>query len=269
MLGSSAMLGGAGAGGAGGAGACPPYGASASAFGGSSVPSATGSSAGLAAVAAAASANASFMGRGMPGMPGAAISNDAGLEGPLGGAGAGGFGAGARKPYGVNGGAGVNDGWSGASSYDVNRARYPAATAMGKGKGADFGRGADYGYGKGFRKGGKGGPNFDGFVSAHHGAPDTMRMPATYRVTLHKPVASARLGITLTHAPRGPTAPITAPVITALAPGCLAAASGRITINQLLVAVNGQRVHTHEEATALLRNAVGDVELTLTAAFSD
>ena len=85
-------------------------------------------------------------------------------------------------------------------------------------------------------------------------------------MTLHKPDASARLGITLinsdeTHAPRGPTAPI----ITALAPGCLAADSGRITINQLLVAVNGQRVHTHTEATALLRNAVGDVELDVTA----
>ena len=53
------------------------------------------------------------------------------------------------------------------------------------------------------------GPGVNGFVGAHHGAPDT--------------------------------------------------------INQLLVAVNGQRVHTHEEATALLRNAVGDVELTLTA----
>ena len=85
-----------------------------------------------------------------------------------------------------------------------------------------------------------------------------------YRVTLHKPDTSARLGITLVNneeRARGPPAPI----ITALAPGCLAADSGRITINQLLVAVNGQRVHTHKEATALLRNAVGDVELTLTA----
>jgi hypothetical protein len=96
--------------------------------------------------------------------------------------------------------------------------------------------------------------------------PQLERITGAYRVTLHKPDASARLGITLinndeTHAPRGPPAPI----ITALAPGCLAADSGRITINQLLVAVNGQRVHTHEEATALLRNAVGDVELTLTA----
>ena len=222
----------------GGAGAYPPYGGSASAFGGSSVPSATGSSAGLAAVAAAASANASFMGRGMPGMPGAV--ND---------------GAGARKPYGVNGG------WSGASSYDVNRARYPASAATGKGKGAVFGRGADYS--KSFSKGG---PNFDGFVSAHHGATDTMRMPAVDQVTLHKPDASARLGITLinsdeTHAPRGPTAP----VITAPAPGCHAADSGRITTNQLLIAVNGQRVHSHEEATALLRNAMGNVALTLTA----
>jgi hypothetical protein len=96
--------------------------------------------------------------------------------------------------------------------------------------------------------------------------PQLERITGAYRVTLHKPDASARLGITLinndeTHAPRGPPAPI----ITALAPGCLAADSGRITINQLLVAVNGQRVHTHTEATALLRNAVGDVELTLTA----
>ena len=83
-------------------------------------------------------------------------------------------------------------------------------------------------------------------------------------MTLHKPDASARLGITLVNndgQARGPPAPI----ITALAPGCLAADSGRFMINQLLVAVNGQRVHTHEEATALLRNAVGDVELTLTA----
>ena len=98
----------------------------------------------------------------------------------------------------------------------------------------------------------------------HQGAPDTTSSVPTYRVTLHKPDASARLGITLINndgQARGPPAPI----ITALAPGCLAADSGRITINQLLVAVNGQRVHTHEEATALLRNAVGDVELTLTA----
>ena len=85
-------------------------------------------------------------------------------------------------------------------------------------------------------------------------------------MTLHKPDMSALPGITLVNnegRARGPPAPI----ITALAPGSLAANSGRITINHLLIAVNGQRVHTHNEATALLRNAVGDVELTLTAPF--
>jgi hypothetical protein len=54
----------------------------------------------------------------------------------------------------------------------------------------------------------------------------------TYRVRLHKPESAARLGITL-------VGQADAPCISALAPACIAADSGMLSIGQKLYAVNG------------------------------
>jgi len=86
----------------------------------------------------------------------------------------------------------------------------------------------------------------------------------TYKVTINKPELSARWGITLESKPQIGGAP-KAPTITKLADGGLAIASGKVKVTHLLIAVNGTIVKGHEDGTALLKNAVGDTELTLYA----
>ena len=76
------------------------------------------------------------------------------------------------------------------------------------------------------------------------------------KVHLHKPEPTARLGIELQT--RGES-----PVVTALAPGCIAIDSGLVAVGQRLLAVNGAPVTDHETATSMLRSAMRTVELTL------
>jgi len=84
-------------------------------------------------------------------------------------------------------------------------------------------------------------------------------LPTTMTVKVHKPDKHARLGITL----RGSTG--SAPTILALAPGCIAANSGVVSVGQLLYAVDGQAAEGHEQGTQLLKAASGDVRLTLSS----
>ena len=85
-----------------------------------------------------------------------------------------------------------------------------------------------------------------------------------HQVTINKPELSARWGITLESKPQIGGAP-KAPTITKLADGGLAIASGKIKVTHLLIAVNGTIVKGHEDGTTLLKNAVGNTELTLYA----
>ena len=84
----------------------------------------------------------------------------------------------------------------------------------------------------------------------------------SYDVRIHKPAPSVRLGISLVNSCDGDAAVLVSEVIQ----GGLAAASGLISVHQGLVAVNGKRVRDQEHAAAMLRSAVGDVELTLMCA---
>ena len=86
----------------------------------------------------------------------------------------------------------------------------------------------------------------------------------TYKVRINKPELSARWGITLESKPQIAGAP-KAPTITKLADGGLAILSDKLKVNHLLLAVNGTVVKGHEDGTTLLKNAVGDTELTLYA----
>ena len=85
-----------------------------------------------------------------------------------------------------------------------------------------------------------------------------------HQVTINKPELSARWGITLESKPQIGGAP-KAPTITKLADGGLAIISGKIKVTHLLIAVNGTIVKGHEDGTTLLKNAVGNTELTLYA----
>ena len=120
----------------------------------------------------------------------------------------------------------------------------------GKGYGGKGGEAPEYGkgarIGKGGGKGGKGGK----------GGPVGFDQTSTYRVRLHKPEASSRLGITLVNSGD-------APCISALAPGCIGALSGMVSAGQKVFAVNGVPVSEHESATQLLRSSVGTLELTV------
>jgi C-terminal processing protease CtpA/Prc len=75
-------------------------------------------------------------------------------------------------------------------------------------------------------------------------------------VTLTKGSAGNKIGLTLD----GDTGP---PRVQATEPASVAALSGRIHPDQLVLSINGQPVNGHEEATALIKQAEGEVKLVL------
>ena len=81
----------------------------------------------------------------------------------------------------------------------------------------------------------------------------------TRRVTLIKSEASTRLGLVLSGGDDGP------PMISGLRDGCVAAASGGLTVGETLVSVNGVALTGHQHGTQLLRACVGTLELELEA----
>jgi len=74
-------------------------------------------------------------------------------------------------------------------------------------------------------------------------------------ITLVKPEANARLGIVLIGKPHSP------PTVKCLSEGGLAALDGTLQPGVTLLAVNGARVRDHEQATELLKAAVGTLQL--------
>mmetsp|Transcript_15879 Transcript_15879/g.39790 ORF Transcript_15879/g.39790 Transcript_15879/m.39790 type:complete len:306 (-) Transcript_15879:168-1085(-) len=84
-----------------------------------------------------------------------------------------------------------------------------------------------------------------------------------YTVRLFKPTASAMVGMTLAMFARDGDSPEPHPRIHHLHSQGLAAASGEIRIDDQLVSVNGQHTDTDVLASALIRDAVGEVLLTL------
>ena len=76
------------------------------------------------------------------------------------------------------------------------------------------------------------------------------------QVELHKPEQTTRLGLVLNGAPA---------TVESIAPGALGAQSGKVWVGQVLLAVNGVGVDSHEDGTAALKATVGSLKLTLSA----
>jgi C-terminal processing protease CtpA/Prc len=76
------------------------------------------------------------------------------------------------------------------------------------------------------------------------------------QVTLTKGSANNRIGLTL-DGDKGP------PRVQSTEPASLAALSGRIHPDQLVLSINGQPVDGHEQATAIIKQSVGEVKFVL------
>ena len=73
------------------------------------------------------------------------------------------------------------------------------------------------------------------------------------KVILNKPDASAKLGIRLAGDDR--------PRIVSLNPDLIAAKSGGLAVNDVILTVNGQRAQGHAGTTQMLKNAVGQIKV--------
>jgi len=80
--------------------------------------------------------------------------------------------------------------------------------------------------------------------------------PPRFEVMLEKPEARTSVGIVLAGQPA---------VINAIRPDTMAAKSGQLKVGQVLLAVNGENITSHEDGGAALKAAVGPLKLSVSA----